>query len=304
MNTGVASFVGSHYDHYPPPIPCDWMQASVSSCASSSVVSTNSSVSTTAMFFPFSQYRYGSAACDPIGTPSTPYVISGAVSRKSTGDGQVCEDSGCAVPVAGSVDSGSFFCPGPDFVKCVTSMPVMYDGLEQRPRSDWGVNEWKAFAEHMESEAARTALRYKHYKEESKRLGVELGTCIQMLQIHTENREHAHRGLMGNVRKLTEQARIDADTIQLVRDENMRLASLLSTHLRKSLDYDAVKARLDQVMQEKAGLEEVMASMSETLSGFIERGGGGGASVDEFCSGFFVGTPGVDPSFMQPLEPA
>lgn len=227
------------------------------------------------MFFPFSRFQpMNSSVHDPIGTPATPFVISSGPRVPPLRECVVDHDLGdYAEPVAGPSTGVSLFCPGPDFVECVTSIPlqVVHTGVDRQARSEWGLVEWRAFGERIETEAGRFALRYTHYREESQKLGVELATCIQLLQIQTENREHSHRGLLGNIKKLNKRAESDAATIRMIRCENMRLASLLSTHVRRGMDCDVVRARLDHVEQEKANLEDVVASMSETLTGFLER---------------------------------
>ena len=172
----------------------------------------------------------------------------------------------------------------PDFVKCVAAAPFV-PSHPSVPIDDntWFQLEWKARAKYWQETAEHLVHESDHYQKKSQNLSSQLMFCTQALQNQTEQSGKDQQALL--------------DRLQVVQDENSRLASLLSTYISKARAHDDLKAKVDSLVErdrlsteEKAGMQAVLDTMSDTLQCYLAK------SSDEedetmFCGGFFAVHP-------------
>jgi hypothetical protein len=246
----------------------------------------------------------------PIGTPTTPYVISrvpwvtaeqtlskiAGAKRSSGGGSHTKQPPHAAVTTTATTSDQDFLAGGsPDFFReCVRAAPFIPSAASQEEHRvggyNWSPLEWKARAEYWREQAESLVFKSEHFKTKSTELGVQLGTCTLVLQMQTEQTTKDTQKLLDSVRYLTTQRAQSAETLRIVQDENSRLAVLLSTYICKAQAHDDVKARLDRSLEEKQAMEKVIESMSAAMSGFLKKGSDEAAS-DQFCGSFFASHP-------------
>lgn len=258
--------------------------------------------------FPFNrqQRRYA-----PIGTPSTPFVISRMpyVTREQGGYATGSASRMDPKPSASKRSWGAshkseakeegtgklFGADTPDFFSgCVKAAPfipsVASEEEHQVAGYNWSPLEWKARAEYWREQAESLVYKSEHFQTKSAELGVQLGTCTQLLQLQTEQTTKDTQALLDCIQGLKAESQKTAEMLGTVQGENGRLAALLSTYIRKAQAHDDMKGRLDRLVEENASLEEVMVSMSCALSGFLKKSSEE-AAVDQFCGSFFASHP-------------
>ena len=119
----------------------------------------------------------------------------------------------------------------PDFVNCVPRRPTV-------PYHEQG--EWKARAEYFEAKSLD--------------LGGRLATSVHLIQAHTEQSNKDKEVLQ--------------QQLEVVRAENCRLASMLSCYVKKEQERESVDRAN---AEEKASMQAVLDTMSETLSCYIKK---------------------------------
>ena len=256
-----------------------------------------------ATLFPFNQQRKYA----PIGTPTTPFVISrvpwvtaeqtlSKIAGAKRSSGGVSYNNKQPPRAAVTTTDQDFLAGGtPDFFReCVKAAPFIPSAASQEEHGvrgyNWSPLEWKARAEYWREQAESLVFKSEHFEAKSKELGVQLGTCTQVLQLQTEQTTKDTQKLLDSVRYLTTQRAKSAETLRIVQDENSRLAVLLSAYMCKAQAHDDVKARLDRSLEEKRAMENVIESMSAAMSGFLKKGSDESAS-DQFCGSFFASHP-------------
>lgn len=256
--------------------------------------------------FPFNQQRKYA----PIGTPATPYVISRvpwvtaeqtlskiAGAKRSSGGGSHNKQPPRAAVTTATTTSDQDFLGGgtPDFFReCVRATPFIPSTASQEEHGvagyNWSPLEWKARAEYWREQAESLVFKSEHFEAKSKELGVQLGTCTQVLQLQTEQTTKDTEELLDCIKVLKSDSKEKSEIIDTVQGENMRLAALLGAYMCKAQAHDDVKARLDRSLEEKQAMEKVIESMSAAMSGFLKKGSDEAAS-DQFCGSFFASHP-------------
>lgn len=130
--------------------------------------------------------------------------------------------------------------------------------------------------EQYKQEVMQLSQTAEHYKQKSAGLGKQLGFCTQVLQTHSDDRKK-------EVAKLEDQ-------LGVVRAENVRLASLLSTSITKTREYDQLKFERDRLMEERDQLRDLVDNMSSTLSGFLSHDYNGDRVI-QFSGSVFASHP-------------
>ena len=190
----------------------------------------------------------------------------------------------------------------PDFVKCVTAIPFVPSlattsaepsGTEAEKNPQWYQLEWQARAMYWQEQAETLGFKADHYKQKSASLASQLGFCTQVLQNQTEQNGKDQTALL--------------ERLHVVQAENSRLASLLGTYISKAQAYDELKDKIGRMeererlsMEEKASMQAVLGTMSDTLTCFLRKDQSEvavtseedeEAACNQFCGEFFVNHP-------------
>lgn len=120
------------------------------------------------------------------------------------------------------------------------------------------------------------------YRRRSTGLSQQLKFCHGVLQSY----EDKHKKEMHDMK----------EKLQLVVDENSRLASLLGMNIHKGQEYDALQFKYKRLSEEHDQLKSLVDSMSTSLSCYLELPSAGvGGSRERLFSGEFFAAHPCDP---------
>lgn len=120
-------------------------------------------------------------------------------------------------------------------------------------------------------------LKVDQLKQQMAGVSQQLSFCSEVLQTHSDRYKKEVAGLQ--------------DTIMVIRNENIRLASLLSESLTKSQVYDKLKFDYERAQEENKEMKSMVESMSATLSCYFEATGDSSDRAQQFSAGFFASPP-------------